>query len=217
MSVHGEGGYIHPLQDAEEEGQDAIRISDRFFGPTMRGFDIRGIGPRIVRLPYLNETEVDEDADYIFSDALGGRAYYMGRIEIEFPTNSTLKNLGLRPSAFVDIGSVWKLTKPDLLNEPGSCSQPDNADADSSVQVETLEPGQVCSDFNNADGAFTYIPNSGAREFFLGNSVKPRLSVGVGVNWVSPFGPLRIDIAKALLKQEGDETKLFSFNVGTQF
>jgi outer membrane protein insertion porin family len=37
------------------------------------------------------------------------------------------------------------------------------------------------------------------------------------VNWVSPFGPLRIDLAKAILKQEGDDTKLFSFNVGTQF
>ena len=52
---------------------------------------------------------------------------------------------------------------------------------------------------------------------YLGNSPKPRLAIGVGVNWVSPFGPFRIDIAKALLKQEGDDTKLFSFNVGTQF
>jgi outer membrane protein insertion porin family len=57
----------------------------------------------------------------------------------------------------------------------------------------------------------------GFKEFFIGNSAKPRLSVGIGVNWVSPFGPLRIDLAKALLKQDGDETKLFSFNVGTQF
>ena len=55
------------------------------------------------------------------------------------------------------------------------------------------------------------------KEFFLGNSAKPRLSIGIGVNWVSPFGPLRIDLAKAILKEEGDETKLFSFNVGTQF
>jgi outer membrane protein insertion porin family len=52
---------------------------------------------------------------------------------------------------------------------------------------------------------------------FLGNSAKPRLSIGIGVNWVSPFGPLRIDIAKALLKQKGDDTKVFNFNVGTQF
>ena len=43
------------------------------------------------------------------------------------------------------------------------------------------------------------------------------LSIGIGVNWVSPFGPLRLDLAKALLKQKGDDTKLFSFNVGTSF
>ena len=57
----------------------------------------------------------------------------------------------------------------------------------------------------------------GRREIFLGGTAKPRLSIGVGVNWTSPFGPLRLDIAKALLKQKGDDTKLFSFNVGTQF
>lgn len=50
-----------------------------------------------------------------------------------------------------------------------------------------------------------------------GNSASPRLSVGVGINWTSPFGPLRIDLAKALLKQPGDDTKLVTFNVGTQF
>jgi len=58
---------------------------------------------------------------------------------------------------------------------------------------------------------------AGFRERFVGDSISPRLSIGIGVNWVSPFGPLRIDLAKAILKEEGDETKLFSFNVGTQF
>ena len=218
LSAHAEGGYIHPLRDADEVGEDPIRIQDRFFGPTMRGFDIRGIGPRIVRLPYASEGVVDEEADYIFSDALGGRAYYMGRIEVEFPTNSTLKNLGLRPSAFVDIGSVFKLKTPALVDFPGFCSVPDDADEDTNPQSEQLIPGDPaadqCSDFGS--GA-AFIAGTGFKEFFLGNSAKPRLSVGVGVNWVSPFGPLRIDIAKALLTQEGDETKLFSFNVGTQF
>ena len=55
------------------------------------------------------------------------------------------------------------------------------------------------------------------QESFLGNSAKPRLSVGIGVNWNSPFGPLRIDVAKALLTQPGDDKKLVTFNVGTQF
>ena len=36
-------------------------------------------------------------------------------------------------------------------------------------------------------------------EQFYGNTWKPRLSVGFGVNWNSPFGPFRIDIAYPLL------------------
>ena len=52
---------------------------------------------------------------------------------------------------------------------------------------------------------------------FLGDTMKPRVSVGFGVNWNSPFGPFRIDIAKALITAEGDDTKLFTFNVGTAF
>ena len=107
---------------------------------------------------------------------------------------------------------------PALVDFPGFCSVPDDADEDTNPQSEQLIPGDPaadqCSDFGS--GA-AFIAGTGFKEFFLGNSAKPRLSVGVGVNWVSPFGPLRIDIAKALLTQEGDETKLFSFNVGTQF
>jgi len=211
LSIHGEGGYIYPLQSADDPGQDPIRLQDRFYGPTMRGFDIRGIGPRVLRTPYETPTELETSDKNVISDALGGRAYYMGRLEVEFPTTSGLKNLGLRPSAFVDIGSVWKLTKPALLNVPGICTEPDNSDEGDDVQVQVLLPGDTCNT------GFTYVVGSGFKETFVGDSVKPRLSVGVGVNWVSPFGPLRIDIAKALLTQDGDETKLFSFNVGTQF
>ena len=63
-------------------------------------------------------------------------------------------------------------------------------------------------------------PNPIATNFverFFGDTPSPRVSVGFGVNWNSPFGPFRIDIAKALLKEPGDDTKLFTFNVGTQF
>ena len=58
---------------------------------------------------------------------------------------------------------------------------------------------------------------TGFREFYLGDTAKPRLSIGFGVNWNSPFGPFRIDIAKALIKADGDDTKLITFNVGTAF
>jgi outer membrane protein insertion porin family len=54
-------------------------------------------------------------------------------------------------------------------------------------------------------------------EEFHGDTPKPRLSIGFGVNWNSPFGPFRIDIARALIKAPGDDTKLVTFNVGTSF
>ncbi len=54
-------------------------------------------------------------------------------------------------------------------------------------------------------------------ETYPGDSLKPRLSVGMGVSWNSPFGPFRIDVAKALIKVDGDQTQLFQFNVGTSF
>jgi outer membrane protein insertion porin family len=60
-------------------------------------------------------------------------------------------------------------------------------------------------------------PVGGFKEFFLGDTPKPRLSVGFGVNWNSPFGPFRIDVAKALITAPGDDTKLVTFNIGTQF
>ena len=63
---------------------DAVRITDRFFDPGLRGFDIRGIGPRIIRIPYGTDGSLDEK-NQTTTDALGGRAYYMGRLELEFP------------------------------------------------------------------------------------------------------------------------------------
>ena len=217
LSMHGEGGYIVPLEKSPGDGQDAIRLQDRFFGAQMRGFDIRGIGPRVVRTPYLTPTDLDPDDKNAISDALGGRAYYMGRLEVEFPASSALKNLGLRPSAFIDIGSVWKLTKPALIDIPGTCFEPSDNDPNTTEDTQVLNPGEQCPGASTpaTNDDWSFVP--GYKETFVGNSVKPRLSIGVGVNWVSPFGPLRIDIAKALLKQDGDETKLFSFNVGTQF
>ena len=223
LSAHAEGGYIHPLRSNPGEGVDAIRLTDRFFGPNLRGFDIRGYGPRVVRQLYSSATELSDEV--VGNDALGGRAYYMGRIELEIPVSSNIRSLGMRPTAFIDIGSVWNVVKPELVDIPGSCTRVDNsetADVNEGL-TERLAPGETCATIiaehagDPLGSVFVYDSNSGVKEFFQGNSAKPRLSIGIGVNWNSPFGPLRIDIAKALLKQEGDETKLFSFNVGTQF
>jgi len=44
-----------------------------------------------------------------------------------------------------------------------------------------------------------------------------RASVGTGVNWASPFGPLSVDIGVPIRKESFDKKELFRFNFGTRF
>lgn len=44
-----------------------------------------------------------------------------------------------------------------------------------------------------------------------------RASVGVGIAWASPFGPLRFDYAIPVEKEDTDKVREFSFGVSTRF
>lgn len=44
-----------------------------------------------------------------------------------------------------------------------------------------------------------------------------RASVGVGLSWRSPFGPIRFDLAKAVAAEDYDDEESFRFNFGTRF
>jgi outer membrane protein insertion porin family len=44
-----------------------------------------------------------------------------------------------------------------------------------------------------------------------------RASVGFGIIWKSPFGPLAIDFAYPVAKASFDQTQIINFNVGTSF
>lgn len=44
-----------------------------------------------------------------------------------------------------------------------------------------------------------------------------RASVGVGLMWASPFGPIRIDYAIPVLKEDTDEVQEFNFGISTRF
>ncbi|WP_167954369.1 outer membrane protein assembly factor BamA [Sphingomonas jejuensis] len=236
FSLGVEGGYIHSLEgrreDADGNELERVRLVDRFFlgQPQIRGFDIRGVGPRIRRFFYDTTTTDPDDfisteRDQIVQDALGGRAYYLGRAELEIPLGSGARELGLRPSIFVDAGAVFGLTRPvltdirtpvdiPLLDAAGlrQCSIP--ASGTTPGSVVPIQPGANCP-----TGATLLISQQipAFREVYTGDTPSPRVSVGLGVNWNSPFGPFRIDLAYAVLKEEGDDTQLFNFNVGTAF
>lgn len=231
FSLSGEGGAIKALQKRNLPGVDDVRLTDRFYlgEPQMRGFDIRGIGPRVVRKQLIDDDNnaatprvVSEDRSTFTDDALGGKYYYQARAELEIPLGTGARELGLRPSIFADLGSVFGVKRPTLQNCTAGCFLPqrDNegrqlytqSNADNTTTTTTSPTNLTTGAANTALGQTFFF-----QEQFLGDTWKPRLAIGVGVNWNSPFGPFRIDFSKVLLKREGDDTKAFTFNVGTQF
>ncbi|MDV5823015.1 outer membrane protein assembly factor BamA [Sphingobium naphthae] len=223
FSLSGEGGYIHSLEgerrDAAGNLVDKVRLVDRFFlgEPQIRGFDIRGIGPRVKR--YYLTAQTDDDGNTtgytrsnsnnnVSDDALGGKVYYLARAEVQIPLGSAAREMGLRPSIFVDAGAVAGLRDPDTIQFNGYCAP--TSGSGTTVEAGGTPRAPTCPvNYSFSGGNF--------EEEYLGDTLSPRVSVGFGVNWNSPFGPFRIDIAKALLKEPGDDNKLITFNVGTQF
>ena len=48
-----------------------------------------------------------------------------------------------------------------------------------------------------------------------GNGI--RSSIGFGLDWVSPVGPINFTLAYPVTKEKGDKTETFRFNLGTTF
>ncbi|MFA6115337.1 MAG: outer membrane protein assembly factor BamA [Sphingomonas sp.] len=253
LSANAEGGYIKSLEGSRGAGIDKVRITDRFYlgEPDFRGFDIRGVGPRVQRIGYTtddagNQVLVSDRTQFV-DDALGGRAYYLGRIEMEIPLGAGAREMGLRPSIYIQAGALFGITRPLPTATFPTRVDPvtgrttvlpletqvfdgnghplfvvPSTDADHAGLATTCQVGYSAT-LGGTDCAGTSVNTAYTSttapffERFGGDSAKPRLSVGAGVNWNSPFGPLRIDVAYALLKNPSDDTKLITFNVGTQF
>jgi len=125
------------------------KVSDRFFlgGRQLRGFKTSGVGPRQQ------------------GDALGGKRFYTGSLELSFPVGLP-PELNFRGRVFSDMGAAW------------------DVDADT--------------------------PN-------IQDSSSPRVSVGTGFSWISPFGPVVVDLGWAVIEEDFDKTELFNFSFGTRF
>ena len=65
------------------------------------------------------------------------------------------------------------------------------------------------------DGLARIIRNGGNR--VLSDSLNLRASVGAGIRWQSPFGPLQADFAVPVLKDDADRTQVFRLSGGTRF
>jgi outer membrane protein insertion porin family len=70
--------------------------------------------------------------------------------------------------------------------------------------------GRLFSDF----GAVTGLDNSSDN---VDDSAAPRVSVGTGLTWRSPLGPIALDFAVPVLKESFDKVEQFRFSFGTRF
>jgi outer membrane protein insertion porin family len=86
--------------------------------------------------------------------------------------------------------------------------------------------GAVFSDFGtvfgtDADdvlkGNGTCVGGSSSKDCSVFDSMGLRASVGAGIIWQSPFGPLRMEAAYPILKKDFDEKEWFRFTIGTRF
>jgi outer membrane protein insertion porin family len=59
--------------------------------------------------------------------------------------------------------------------------------------------------------------NIGGQRVCLADDASVRASAGASILWNSPLGPLRLDIAKAFLKQKYDDEQLIRFGASTKF
>jgi outer membrane protein insertion porin family len=69
-----------------------------------------------------------------------------------------------------------------------------------------------------ADAATLYGNDIGNDDVEVaGSSMKWRASVGAGLIWASPFGPLRVDYALPVVKEDNDQEQNFNFGISTRF
>lgn len=198
LRLSAQGSWIKGL------GQD-VRLNDSFFlgGPQLRGFDVSSVGPRRFQEASLG-IDVDGGSQRL-GQSLGGTKQYIGRAEVFFPLGDAALEMGINASAFLDVGSLW----------------------DTDIDLPSCRFGEaIVRNYQNGGGSFfdrpafegltpdQILPEHGC---VIGDSWKPRATVGIGFSWQSPFGPFRIDLTKALRKQFGDRTQSLQFNIGTQF
>jgi outer membrane protein insertion porin family len=157
-------------------------------GSGLRMLDQFQMGPNLVRGFAPSGLGPRDLTPGTANDALGGTKYWGASAELQMPFWFLPKEIGLRGALFADAGSVWDWDPGTLVQGPLFNGQPSRC---WTVTNECL------------------IPSS--------NNMIVRSSVGAGLVWSSPFGPLRFDFAFPITKAAYDRKQWFRFGGGTSF
>src|SRR5712671_1074615 len=170
-------------------GSNGLRMLDHFqMGPNLvRGFAPNGIGPRDIN-PFGT------------GDALGGTKYWGASAELQMPFWFLPKEVGLKGAVYADAGSLFDYKGPTTWAFTNELTTPANSNC-----AKPSPPGV----FPLSAGTCTGLVYDSSNVI--------RTSVGVGLIWASPFGPLRFDYAVPLTKGQFDRVQQFKFGGGTSF
>lgn len=205
----GLGGDVKFIKSAVDAKYYAPLVSDliglvhlqagnlsAYGGNELRMLDQFQMGPNLVRGFAPNGIGPRDIGTYAFygygGDALGGTNYWGASLELQMPFWFLPKEVGLKGAVYADAGSLWGYKGPTgwtVTNE---------------VNVAGCTPASKTS-----------VGTCTGLQYDDTNVV--RSSVGVGLIWASPFGPLRFDYAVPITKGQYDRVQEFKFGGGTSF
>jgi outer membrane protein insertion porin family len=181
-------GLIH-LQGGmlNQLGNSELRMLDHF-----------QMGPNLVRGFAPNGIGPRDLNPYGTMDALGGTKYWGASFELQMPFWFLPKEVGLKGSIYADAGGLIDYKGPTTWAQTGELTTTSNSACTPSTVTPAATPG-TCTGL----------------VYDNGNVV--RSSVGIGLIWASPFGPLRFDYAVPITKGQFDRVQQFKFGGGTSF
>jgi outer membrane protein insertion porin family len=184
-------GIVH-VQGGHMDGfgnEKNLFITDQFqLGPDLvRGFAPGGIGPRDISGNVAS-------SNYAQQNPLGGTTYYGASLEMQFPIPGLPPEVGLKGAVYADAGSLFGYKGATNFSS-----------------VLGLPAGTTCTSYDTAP---KYTQGNCVQ---VQDSSKIRSSVGVGLLWASPLGPIRFDYSFVLSKDQYDDTQAFRFSGGTTF
>jgi len=182
------GGYIRGW------GDDTVAVNDRYFKGNFefRGFDNAGVGPRVLQ---FNTANPGDEVIEFRGNSLGGNAFALAAAEVSFPVGID----SLLGSVFFEAGTVGLLDERDQYNVITAISDP--------TLNGTFTVGSSCEG----------ITVAGLICERTEDSLDPRVTAGASIFWESPFGPIRFDFTKPIVKQPYDDRKSFQFTTRTRF
>ena len=161
----------------------------------LRMLDQFQMGPNLVRGFAPNGIGPRDINPYGTMDALGGTKYWGASFELQMPFWFLPKEVGLKGAVYADAGGLFDYQGPTSWAATG----------------EVNTPGCVRPNPNPPFSPGTCLGLSYDEQNVV------RTSVGVGLIWASPFGPLRFDYAIPLTKGQFDRVQQFKFGGGTTF